>query len=129
MLSFNWASLKASTRRAVHDTFKVNALYQDAFMSQPLAVSVRWHNKIGVVGQDTNDGYAEVIEGVDRLIFNREELQRLAHVTDNNQPLYPTKGGKVKLTDPLFNGAVLVLDTKEPTTGPVDEVWNVTRYQ
>lgn len=128
MKSFDWAKLKASTRRLVHDVFKVNALYQDAFMSEPIAVTVRWHNKIGVVGQETNDGYAEVIEGVDRLVFNRDELMSLARFMDNRKPLVPVKGGKVKLTDPLFNGAILVLDTKEPTTGPVDEVWNVTRY-
>lgn len=126
-MSFDWSSIKASTRRAVHKTFKVRALYQDQYMKEPIPVSVRWHNKIGVIGQETNQGYAEVIEGVDRVIFNREELESIKSITESGNPLVPIKGGRIQLVDALYNNATLVLDSREPIVGPVDEVWNVTR--
>lgn len=126
-MAFNWSAIKASTRRAVHDTFKVRALYHDPRMSEPMPVSVRWHNKIGVIGQETNQGYAEVIEGIDRVIFNREELEKSAIITPDRNPIMPMKGGTIQLVDPLFNNSVLRLDSREPIVGPVDEVWNVVR--
>lgn len=128
-MAIDWSSIKASTRRAVHDVFKVGATYQDHTMSQPVPVSVRWHNKIGVIGQETNQGYAEVIEGVDRVIFNREELEQTKYITDNRMPITPIKGGRVTLMDALYNNAVLVLDSREPIVGPVDEVWSVARVE
>lgn len=126
-MAFDWSSIKASTRRAVHDTFKVRALYQDRTMPQPVSVSIRWHNKIGIIGQETNQGYAEVIEGVDRIIFNREELAKTLYSTGTGLPVTPIKGGTVTLLDDYYNRAVLCLDSREPIVGPVDEVWNVVR--
>lgn len=126
-MAFDWSAIKASTRRAVHDVFKVRALYQDATMEEPIPVSIRWHNKIGVIGQETNQGYAEVIEGVDRIIFNREELEKTNLLSGSGRSVTPMKGGRIQLIDPLFNNAKLILDSKEPVVGPVDEVWNVVR--
>lgn len=123
----SWSSLKAMSRRAVHDTFKVQATYQDQFLESPVPVYVRWHNRIGVIGQETSQGYAEVIEGIDRIIFSREELEETHLISGTGKPVKPMKNGVVTLVDPLFNNAKLVLDTKQPDVGPIDEVWNVNR--
>lgn len=120
---FDWMSVKALARGTVHDTFRVPATYQDNTLDAPVDISVRYHTKIAQTGDLESAGYAEVLVGVDRIIFNRDELSSALV----GSPLKLRHKGVVTLTHPKFNGAQFWLETREPIDGPVDEIWNVTR--
>lgn len=59
-------------------------------------------------------GYATIVEGVTRLIFNREELAA-KNVTLRQR-------GRISI--PAYNMR-LELDTRDPYDGPVTEKWSV----
>lgn len=80
-MASNFAAIKAKARRDVHASLSVSALYQDYTLDAPVPLSVRWHNKIARFGDVLDAGYAEMIEGVERIIFMRDELS-LAGITD-----------------------------------------------
>lgn len=110
--------IMARARRVVHATFGENATYShpsSGVMEVP--ISVRWHNRIGIQGNLGDDGFTDLIEGVNRAIFNREEL------AEKNLVLY--KGGRITLTNSLNDGVVLILDSMDPHVGTINEIWNV----
>lgn len=110
--------IMANMRRVVRKTFGENATYShpsSGAMAVPISVS--WHNRIGIQGNLGNEGFTDLIEGINRAIFNREEL------AEKNLVLY--KGGRITLTDPLNDGVVLILDSMESHVGTVNEIWNV----
>lgn len=109
--------LKAKTRRAIHGVFSVRAQYQDFTMAAAVDITVRWHHRIDRFGDIESGGYAEQIDGIERAIFNREELAEKGVVL--------RRRGLVTLTEGEWGGAVLRLDTKEPRDGPVEEIWGV----
>lgn len=115
-MPFDFAALKAQVRQTVQDTMSTEADYiaPDGTVT---ALRVRWHNKIARTGDLLDTGYAEVIEGINRAIFNIPELNEKSVVLERN--------GQVKLTSPHFLGAVLILDSMEPMVGPVEQIWNV----
>lgn len=115
MGAFNWNELKAETRRIVHDTFAGASLYSDVTLSTPVALNVRWHNKIARNGELESGGYAEVVEGVERVIFDREELQK--------KGVQVRAHGLVVLED----GTRLRLQVSEPVVGPITLTWEVAR--
>lgn len=119
MSPFNWLDVKAQARGIVHETFRVAATYQDANLIDPVPLHVRWHNRIARFGDLDSQGYAQVLEGIERLIFSRDELATLG-VSLHYQ-------GVVSLSDARYQGAQFWLDSREPTVGPVEEIWEVTR--
>ncbi len=112
----SFAQLKQELRRAVHDGFAVSATYQDASMLTPASLRARWHTKGGRPFGDLGDGYAEIIENVDRVVFDTEEL-----VTKG---ITPCKGAVVSFPD---YGICVKLSTRDDKTGPIVEAWTVTR--
>lgn len=117
-MPFDFAKTKALVRQTVHKTFGVPALYMDSTKQQPVAVRVRWHSRIERTGDLDNQGYAEVIQGIDRIVFLSSEA-RLNGVKKN---------GTVKILNPLEPGVdepTFSLSTRDPNTGPVEEIWNV----
>lgn len=120
---FDWMSVKAQARGIVHKTFRVPATYQDNTLDTPVDVYVRYHTKIAQTGDLESAGYAEVLVGVDRIIFNRDELATALAGTE----LKLRHKGVLILKHPNFNNATFWLETREPIDGPVDEIWNVTR--
>lgn len=114
MAAFNWQDLKARTRRIVHTTFAGSATYKDNSLIAPVGLNVRWHNKIQLVGA-LEEGYAETIEGIERIIFDRDELA-LKQVNLVHK-------GQVVMED----GTRLRLETQEPIVGPVEVIWQVAR--
>lgn len=118
-MAYDRAASVAAARRIVHKTMRVNATYQDSLMAGPEAITVRWHNRLNLQGNLVEAGYADVIEGVNRVVFNREELAEKSVVLHS--------GGVITLTDAVNNGVVLVLDVKEPDTGPINFVWGVVK--
>lgn len=109
--------IMARARRVVRKTFGENAEYTSPHTGEVTMISVSWHNRVGVQGNIADIGFTEILEGVNRAFFNREEL--------NEKGLVLEKAGRILLTDPLNNGTVLILDSKEPPAGPINEVWNV----
>lgn len=112
----SFAQAKARMRRIVHNTMRVEATYQDACMLEAVGLRVRFHTKRLSPFGDIGEGYAEVIENADRVVFDTEELTMLGIV--------PSKGGIVVLKD---DGFVLRLATKDEKTGPIEEIWTVVR--
>lgn len=126
MEGFDWSDLKKTGRRAVHDTFRVAATYEDETVNPAKNCRVRLHNKIGVF-QDVNQaGVAHMLEGIDRIIFSSEELavaETVGGVTYGG--FVPTAGGIVTFT--AYDGIQFSLSTQEPLDGPINVTWNVVR--
>ena len=112
----SFAQAKARMRRVVHDTMAVDATYQDATMVAAVGLRVRFHTRrVSAIG-GMGDGYTEVIENAERIVFDAEELAA-AGVT-------PIKGGIVTLTD---DGFALRLVTLDEATGPIEQIWTAVR--
>lgn len=114
---FDFAELKSQARQALHDALAVSAQYMDDDLVMPVDITVRWHNKIDRFGDLESGGYPEVVDGINRMIFNIPEL------TEKGLQLHA--GGEVTITAPGFNNAVLVLASMEPRVGPIEEIWMV----
>lgn len=107
-------------RRVVHKTMSHAATYEHPKNPGVVtSLSVRWHNRKLVQGNLVETGYADVLEGVNDVIFDIEELAEKSIVLK--------AGGIVRLTSPAFNGAFLSLDSQQPDTGPINRVWSVTK--
>lgn len=117
-MGFDFASAKKKARQAVHDTLGVSALYQDNSMVTPVEIKARWHNKLTLEGNlDDDSSYAQMLEGIDRIILNKPQLATLG---------IQTRRGAV-LTFTSLDNLAFKLDTKEPSNGPIEEIWKVTR--
>ena len=109
-MAFSFAALKAKTRRVVHDTLAVDAFYQDNSMSAPQPIRARWHNKTDRFGDLMDQGYAEVVQGADRVMVFPCDYPTLNFV----------RGGVV--TFPEYRRAFR-LDVLEPSDGPHAAIW------
>lgn len=115
---FSIESAKEKARRRVHKLAAAAALYRDDSMPQgdpAVAITVRWHNKI--IPADAINAASEIISGIDRLVFNIEELAAL------DPPLVLQRGGLV--TIPRYDNMVFELAFEEPNDGPVTTAWSV----
>lgn len=113
--SFDWQKLKANTRQIVHDTFAGGSTYLDPSLNTPVDLDVRWHNKSVLGGDLESGGYAEIVEGIERVIFNIPQLE-LKGITLKARALVT-----------MADGTKLRLSVKNPKVGPIEEVWDVTR--
>jgi hypothetical protein len=119
-VTFDFASLKAKSRRIVHDTLAVDAKYRSGPAATPVDLRVRWHYTIAntsapETGQTARQ-LAVDIEGPERVVFDREELAE--------KGINPVRAATVEI--PAY-GVTLQLETAEPITGPIDLVWIVVR--
>jgi hypothetical protein len=112
-MAFDFASAKALLRRTVHDTLAVEAFYEDDSMSVPAPIRARWHNKIDRFGDPESMGYAEYVQGVDRIILFPGDTPLLTF----------RKGGRVRF--PAY-GNTFKLDVLETRTGALQQVWIAT---
>jgi hypothetical protein len=118
-MAFDFAQAKLQARRVVHSTFGVQAFYKDASIDVPVEIRARWHNRTSrPVGDLENGGYAEVIEGIDRIV--------LIPVDTKNRPVTLQRNGIVTVPT-LLPGVEFNLEHKEPADGPLEEAWVVTR--
>lgn len=113
------AQIKAKARKAVHAAFSYSATYKDGTLNAPVPVNVRWHNRLVMLGDYDQSGYASVIDGIERVIFDRSELSKLG--------IEPMRGAVVVITDEGMNETRLTLDTREKHVGPLEEKWMVAR--
>lgn len=118
-MPFDFAQAKADARRVVQATFGVQAFYSDASVDVPVEFRARWHNRISKPfgGLVDGDGYADVIEGIDRIVFFPQDV--------DGYPFAPQRLGEV--TFPSLVGVVFVLEHQDPTTGPLEDAWTVSR--
>lgn len=111
-MASDFADLKSQNRRVVMDTLGVLAFYQDNTMSAAQEIRARWHSKIDRFGDLAEQQYAEVVEGIDRVILFPCD--------------YPTlnfcRGGVV--TFPKY-GLTKRLEYLEPSSGPLEAAWRV----
>lgn len=122
----NFLDLKARTRRSVHSAFAVPCVLargeRDGSSDFPL--TARFHDKIAMGGDIAGQGYAGIIEGIQCVIFNREELAVGGYL---GAPLTLARGDMI--TFPNYNGTgqdvIVVLDIRNPYDGPIDEKWTV----
>jgi hypothetical protein len=117
-MEFDWAEAKACARQTVHDVLQVAATVVVAPGQDAQDISVRWHDKINRFGNLDNAGWAQTVEGIDRLIFNRPELETKGIVLSGNSTVTLNAAGDK-----------FQLDVKEPPNGPVEEVWVVVRIR
>lgn len=112
-MGFDFATAKALLRRTVHDTLAVAAFYEDDSMSKPAPVQARWHNKIDRFGDPESAGFAEHIQGVDRIVLFPGDTPALRF----------RRGGVVRF--PGYGNA-FTLEILEPSNGPLQQVWQAT---
>lgn len=100
-----WSDIKRQARLRVHAQFAVSATYTPPGQgSAPIPCQVRLHTKIARFGDLDREGYAEVVEDVNRIIFLQSELK-------------PARKGLVT----LYSGHQFTVDLIEPPTD--DTVW------
>lgn len=114
-MPYDFAALKSRVRQIVHDTMGMDAEYSHPDYPGVAQLRVRWHNKIARTGDLLDIGYSEVVEGINRVIFNEPELVQ--------KSVTLRRGGRVRLLSPHMRGAVLILDTLEPRVGPIETIW------
>ena len=120
-MTFDWAATKAAGRRAVHATFAVAVVHTPKGTTTPSvpalgnSLTARLHNRVTVQADGISGGYAQIIEGVTKVVFNREEIAA--------QGIAPGKGDKVTFTE---YGITVILDTRDTPNGPIDDIWNVS---
>lgn len=108
--------IRTDARRAIHSQFAIPATYADSIQTVPVPLTVRWHGlSIQAVGDLDGAGYAEVLERVDRLIFNREELDA---ATLTLQPM-----GTVTVS--ALGNSAFSLVSFVPRDGPIEVIWRV----
>lgn len=113
---FDFAVLKQLCRQQLHDTLAVAASYSHPSLISPVDVGVRWSDGIKQFGDlQAGDGYAEITEGIQRLVFDRGELAA--------KGLVLARGGIVQI--PQYQ-ITITLELRQPYDGPVNEVWQVT---
>jgi len=115
-MPFDFADLKSLSRRVVHTTLGVSAFYQDASMSAPEPIKARWHNKINRLGDLQDQGYAEIVEGIDRIVLFPKDNPTVNYMS----------GGVVTFPD---YGVSFRLQTLEPPDGPDQAVWQAIVFK
>lgn len=115
-MAFDITEAKIKARRAVHRLSAAPALYLDEDLDAPVEITVRWHNKI--MPADTINNTSEIITGIERLVFNEEELAAM------DPPLILQRGGTV--TIPKYDSMQFQLEFEEPNDGPVTTAWSVS---
>lgn len=103
-----WDDIRNEARLAVHREFGLPAVYRSPTIgAEPVPCTARFHTRIARFGDLDREGYAQVVEDVNRVIFERAEVD-------------PVRRGTVTLM-----GREFVLETCEPSDDGRWAVWNV----
>lgn len=111
----DWYDIRQRARRDVHTAFAVEAHYTDSATPDPVVLSVRWQQRFGSPVGSLSRDYSGVFETIDRVIFDTVELA--------DKGLTPRRGGALYFVK--YN-QTLRLGTKEPSSGPIEELWAVS---
>lgn len=126
---------KAERRRDLHGLAAVPAKYEDDDHPSGLVFAedysgegllVRYHNRLVKTGDITGE-YAEVLDGIDRLVFLDSNVAEVsaALVENGEEPLVLTRAAVV--TIPGYKNLKFILDSEEPPDGPEETAWVVAR--
>jgi len=127
--------IKTRARRAIHGRLAASATLVDPDHPDGLifgedytggGLTVRYHTELKKTG-DLDGDFADVIDGIDRLVFNDENLAEVsAALVDNGEaPLVLSRAAVV--TIPGYKGLRFTLDSQEPPDGPLETIWVVAR--
>ena len=116
----SFLDIKARTRRQAHATFAVPCLLTTGGGSY--ALTARLHGRQVVGGDIESEGYSVTIEGVFRVVFNREELATVG--------VHPRRGDKAVFINYIGPGQdmALELDARDEYDGPITEKWSVAAF-
>lgn len=109
-----FATIRAKARRDVHTALAVRCLYTPPYAAPgvlPVELTARLHTRI-VTGGAQSPGFAEVIEGVNRAIFQTAELEAAGVVLKKN--------GQVEFPDYTL---VFQLDILSASDGSDEQKW------
>jgi len=131
------ADIKAAARRAIHGRLAVPANLVDDDHPDGLIfdadytgarLTVRYHNKLDRTG-DLNGDYAEIIDGIDKLVFLDANVAEVsaALIANGEAALVLTRGAEVTIAG--YKGITFSLDTQEPPDGPSETLWVVARVR
>lgn len=120
----SFLDLKTKARRSVHNAFAVPCILTNGDGSFPTVA--RLHTRMQLGGDIASEGYASIIEGVNRVVFNREQLAAL----DGGLGVVPARGDQVVFTNYIATGMdlALELDARDTYEGPIDERWAVADF-
>lgn len=116
---------KREARAALHDALSASASYtppggapEDAVptaeqIAAGLKLKVRWHNRMRIAGERTADDVA-ILEGVNRLIFNSENLEELGLELE-----------QIGVVEIAGYSKSFRLDYREEGDGPLNVYWTV----
>ncbi len=130
------AEIKETSRRLIHNRAAVscdlrdddhpNGLIFDPSSYDGPGLRVRYHNRRGRLG-DLDGTFADVIDGIDRLVFNDENVADVnVGLYESGQPALTLSRG-AKVTIPQYKGLMFILDSQEPPDGPLETIWVVAR--
>lgn len=116
----SFVDLKARSRRSVHAIFAVPCTLANGEGS--FALTARLHGRMVVGGDLESQGYAMTLEGVFRVVFNREELATAG--------VSPRRGDKVTFVNYVGPGQDMgvELDARDEYDGPINEKWSVAHF-
>lgn len=117
------ADIKRSSRLALHGAMSVGVIWSDGIDTLPAGgedrtvLSARWGNKLVQQG-DLGGDYANIIEGIERIIFQDAQLTALGiTLARGDTILFPKYGAKFEL------------DQREDSDGPLNVYWSVSRVK
>ena len=71
-----WAEIRQRARRVVHSTFSLPAVYTaPGIGAVPVPCMARMHNEAKLFGDLDREGYAQVIEDVNQVVFDALEVE------------------------------------------------------
>jgi len=115
------ARIKEQARARLHRAMSVPVLWSRGEATLPEGgpdkkkLSARWHNKLVRQG-DLGGDYADILEGLDRLVFQQDQLDALG--------ITLTRGDIITFSD---YDVSFELDQPEPNDGPLNRYWHVSR--
>lgn len=114
-----WQETRRAARLAVHRQFAVPATYTaPAPGAVPVDCSVRLHTRIARFGDLDREGYAQVVEDINRVVFLQSEVpspQRKGVVTITSNGLQFTIDLKVPSDS---DDTIIVCEVKPPKVAP-----------
>jgi hypothetical protein len=129
--------IKERARRAIHGKLAIPAtlidddhpdglIFAEDYTGETL--TVRYHNKLDRSG-DLDGNYAEIIDGIDKLVFLDENVAAVSAglVANGEAPLVLSRGAQVAIEG--YKGLTFTLDTQEPPDGPLETRWVVARVR
>lgn len=125
-MGFDLAETKRAARQALHGLASIAVSYSDDTLSEPVVVTVRYHNKLSrpIDGGFESDGLAQILASVDRLVFSESNLAAAPQPDGSTVAVELRHRGVI--TIPQYNLA-FSLDTLEPSDGPENVYWTVVR--